>query len=291
MIVQAAAFDPDDTAMFTRLREDIATIRERDPAARSAWEVLTCYPGMHALMFHRVAHACWRTNRRWLARFLSQLGRMLTGIEIHPGATVGRRVFIDHGMGVVIGETAEIGDDCTIYQGVTLGGTSLTRGAKRHPTLERGVIVGAGAKVLGGFTIGADAKIGSNAVVVKPVPAGGTAVGNPARVVMPAKTSAQAAPSAAADMNPKAAANTRPGFCAYGITPNADDPVSLAIHGLIDHAATQSQRIDEIVAALERLGASLEALQGADAALLDLRRLSAAISGKVDETKVEETVR
>ena len=127
--------------MFTRLREDIATIRERDPAARSAWEVLTCYPGLHALIFHRFAHACWRANRRWIARFASQFGRFMTGIEIHPGATIGRRVFIDHGMGVVIGETAEIGDDCTIYQGVTLGGTSLTRGAKRHPTLERCVIV------------------------------------------------------------------------------------------------------------------------------------------------------
>jgi serine O-acetyltransferase len=263
--------------MFTRLREDIATIRERDPAARSAWEVLTCYPGLHALIFHRFAHACWRANRRWLARFASQFGRFMTGIEIHPGATIGRRVFIDHGMGVVIGETAEIGDDCTIYQGVTLGGTSLTRGAKRHPTLERGVIVGAGAKVLGGFTIGADAKIGSNAVVVKPVPAGGTAVGNPARVIVPAKATS----AAAASSDGKAPA-VRPGFCAYGITPNADDPVSLAIHGLIDHAATQSQRIDEIVAALERLGASLEALNGADAALLDLRRLSAALEGKAE---------
>ncbi len=274
----AAAVHPYEclTAMFTRLREDIATIRERDPAARSAWEVLTCYPGLHALMFHRFAHACWRANRRWLARFASQFGRFMTGIEIHPGATIGRRVFIDHGMGVVIGETAEIGDDCTIYQGVTLGGTSLTRGAKRHPTLERGVIVGAGAKVLGGFTIGADAKIGSNAVVVKPVPAGGTAVGNPARVIMPAKTAAAPA-SATAD-----SAAPRPGFCAYGITPNADDPVSLAIHGLINHAATQSQRIDEVVAALERLGTSLEALHGADAALLDLRRLSAALEGKVE---------
>jgi serine O-acetyltransferase len=256
------------TIMFTRLREDIATIRERDPAARSAWEVLTCYPGLHALVLHRFAHACWRGQRRWLARFVSQLARFLTGIEIHPGATIGRRVFIDHGMGVVIGETAEIGDDCTIYQGVTLGGTSLTRGAKRHPTLERGVIVGAGAKVLGGFTIGAEAKIGSNAVVVKPVPAGGTAVGNPARVVVPADTK-RAQQSAA--------------FCAYGITPNADDPVSLALHGLIDHAAKETQRVDEIVAALERLGARLEALQGADAALVDLRRLSAAIEGKTLE--------
>jgi serine O-acetyltransferase len=270
------------TAMFTRLREDIATIRERDPAARSAWEVLTCYPGLHALVLHRLAHAFWRAKRRWLARFVSQLARFLTGIEIHPGATVGRRVFIDHGMGVVVGETAEIGDDCTIYQGVTLGGTSLTRGAKRHPTLERGVIVGAGAKVLGGFTIGAEAKIGSNAVVVKPVPAGGTAVGNPARVIVPA-----AVPAAASDARGAKPAAARTGFCAYGITPNADDPVSLAIHGLIDHAATQSQRIDEIVAALERLGTSLEALQGADAALLDLRRLSAAIAGKVDAVVVE----
>jgi serine O-acetyltransferase len=260
--------------MFNRLREDVATIRERDPAARSAFEVLTCYPGLHALVLHRLAHACWRAKRHWLARFVSQLGRFLTGIEIHPGATIGRRVFIDHGMGVVIGETAEIGDDCTIYQGVTLGGTSLTRGAKRHPTLERGVIVGAGAKVLGGFTIGADAKIGSNAVVVKPVPAGGTAVGNPARIVMPAR--------AAAGSETKPAAAARTGFCAYGITPNADDPVSLAIHGLVDHAANQSQRIDEVVAALERLGASLEALQGSDATLRDLRRLSASLEGAVE---------
>ncbi|CAB3723341.1 2,3,4,5-tetrahydropyridine-2,6-dicarboxylate N-acetyltransferase [Paraburkholderia graminis C4D1M] len=299
--------------MFTRLREDIATIRERDPAARSAWEVLTCYPGLHALVLHRFAHACWRARRRWLARFVSQMARFMTGIEIHPGATVGRRVFIDHGMGVVIGETAQIGDDCTIYQGVTLGGTSLTRGAKRHPTLERGVIVGAGAKVLGGFTIGADAKIGSNAVVTKPVPAGGTAVGNPARIIVPAAAAAVSAVAKAAavgmpvngragvashatandgalsngvtrdDEHAKVAAR-RSDFCAYGITPNADDPVSLAIHGLIDHAATQAKRIDEIVVALEHLGTSLEGLQGADAALLDLRRLSAAIAGKVEGT-------
>ena len=269
--------------MFTRLREDIATIRERDPAARSAWEVLTCYPGLHALVLHRLAHACWQAKRRWFARFVSQMARFMTGIEIHPGATVGRRVFIDHGMGVVIGETAQIGDDCTIYQGVTLGGTSLTRGAKRHPTLERGVIVGAGAKVLGGFTIGADAKIGSNAVVTKPVPARGTAVGNPARIIVPAAaasgTTAASTPGAARDAKRPTDSNA---FCAYGITPNADDPVSLAIHGLIDHAATQAKRIEEIVDALERLGTSLEGLHGADAALLDLRRLSAAIAGKVE---------
>jgi serine O-acetyltransferase len=282
--------------MFTRLREDIATIRERDPAARSEWEVLTCYPGLHALVLHRFAHKCWQAKRRWLARFVSQMARFMTGIEIHPGATVGRRVFIDHGMGVVIGETAQIGDDCTIYQGVTLGGTSLTRGAKRHPTLERGVIVGAGAKVLGGFTIGADAKIGSNAVVTKPVPARGTAVGNPARIIVPAaaataSTATTATAAANCDANAAARdakrATERSAFCAYGITPNADDPVSLAIHGLIDHAATQSKRIDEIVDALERLGTSLEGLQGADAALLDLRRLSAAIAGKEEGAVAE----
>ncbi|WP_454872231.1 serine O-acetyltransferase [Paraburkholderia xenovorans] len=280
--------------MFTRLREDIATIRERDPAARSAWEVLMCYPGLHALVLHRFAHACWQARRRWLARFVSQLARFMTGIEIHPGATLGRRVFIDHGMGVVIGETAQVGDDCTIYQGVTLGGTSLTRGAKRHPTLERGVIVGAGAKVLGGFTIGAEAKIGSNAVVTKPVPARGTAVGNPARIIVPA-AAAVASEGASVVANSDSGGAARgakrsagsSGFCAYGITPNADDPVSLAIHGLIDHAATQAKRIDEIVDALERLGTSLEALQGADAALLDLRRLSAAIAGKVDGAVAE----
>ncbi|NTV11905.1 MAG: serine O-acetyltransferase, partial [Zoogloea sp.] len=169
--------------MFSRLREDVASVLERDPAARSAWEVLTCYPGVHALIMHRMAHVAWKARMFWLGRFISHLGRMLTGIEIHPGATIGRRVFIDHGMGVVIGETAEVGDDCTIYQGVTLGGTSLYRGTKRHPTLGRGVVVGAGAKVLGGFTVGDGAKVGSNAVVVKPVPEGATAVGNPARIV------------------------------------------------------------------------------------------------------------
>lgn len=285
--------------MFKRLREDIATIRERDPAARSAWEVLTCYPGLHALVLHRFAHACWRAQHRWLARYVSQLARFLTGIEIHPGATVGRRVFIDHGMGVVIGETAEVGDDCTIYQGVTLGGTSLTRGAKRHPTLGAGVIVGAGAKVLGGFAVGAGAKIGSNAVVVKPVPEGATAVGNPARIVAPAKPASEAGNMDAMGENAAnvesdgrggsdgkgGAAKARPardGFCAYGITPNADDPVSLAIHGLIDHAATQAQRVDAIVVALERLGTRLEALHGADAALAELRRLSAGIECSVE---------
>ena len=168
--------------MFTRISEDIATIRERDPAARSKWEILTCYPGLHALFFHRIAHACWNAGFLWLGRWLSHWGRFLTGIEIHPGAAIGHRVFIDHGLGVVIGETAEVGDDCTIYQGVTLGGTALN-GGKRHPTLGRGVVVGAGAKVLGPFVVGENARVGSNAVVVREVPPGATAIGIPARII------------------------------------------------------------------------------------------------------------
>ena len=170
--------------MFKSLREDIEAVFQRDPAARSRLEVVLCYPGVHALMFHRPAHALWR--RGWLvtARFVSQLGRFMTGIEIHPGATIGRRFFVDHGMGVVIGETAEIGDDVTLYQGVTLGGVSLDPG-KRHPTLGDGVIVGAGAAVLGPFRVGDGARVGSNAVVVREVPAGATVVGIPARSVGP----------------------------------------------------------------------------------------------------------
>jgi serine O-acetyltransferase len=169
--------------MFNKLREDIDCILQRDPAARSKLEVITCYPGLHAVMTHRLAHKLWRADLFWLGRLVSHIGRMFTGIEIHPGAHIGRRVFIDHGFGVVIGETAVVGDDCTIYQGVTLGGTRLYKGTKRHPTLGRGVVVGAGAQVLGGFTVGDGARIGSNAVVVKPVPAGATAVGNPARII------------------------------------------------------------------------------------------------------------
>src|SRR4029078_2184768 len=155
--------------MFTRLREEIAFVFERDPAARNTWEVITCYPGFHALLVHRLAHWVWRQHFRWFARMVSHIVRWLTGIEIHPGAQIGRRFFIDHGMGVVIGETAEIGDDCTLYHGVTLGGTSWNKG-KRHPTLGNGVVLGAGAKILGPITIGNGAHVGSNAVVVRPVP-------------------------------------------------------------------------------------------------------------------------
>ncbi len=237
--------------MFQRLREDIACIRERDPAARSTWEVLTCYPGLHALVLHRWAHACWSHGLRWAGRFISHLARWLTGIEIHPGATIGRRVFIDHGMGLVIGETAEVGDDCTLYHQVTLGGTSLTRGAKRHPTLGKGVIVAAGAKVLGGFTVGDGARVGSNAVLLQAVPPGATAVGIPARIVV--KSADALREEAAAKM----------GFSAYGVT-HGDDPMSAAMKGLIDNAATQEQQIALLWQAIEKLSARARELPGQD---------------------------
>lgn len=237
--------------MFDRLREDIACILERDPAARSRWEVLTCYPGLHALVMHRWAHALWRRGLRWPARFISHLARWLTGIEIHPGATIGRRVFIDHGMGLVIGETAEVGDECTLYHGVTLGGTSLQKGAKRHPTLGRGVIVSAGAKVLGGFTVGDGARVGSNAVLLQPVPPGATAVGIPARIV---------AKSADAEREATAA---KLGFSAYGLT-QGDDPMALALKGLIDSAGSHEQQIALLWQAIEKLSQRSRELPLAD---------------------------
>ena len=226
--------------MFERLKQDIDCILERDPAARGVLEAVTCYPGLHALTLHRLAHACWTRQWYWLGRFISHLSRWLTGIEIHPGATIAPGVFIDHGMGIVIGETAEIGEGCTIYQGVTLGGTSLTKGAKRHPTLGRNVIIGAGSKVLGGFEVGDNAKVGSNAVVTKPVPAGATAVGNPARIIV-----------ADADAQREAAAS-KMGFSAYGVTQN-DDPVSQAMRGLIDNAAGHEHQIALLWQAIEAL--------------------------------------
>ncbi|MDB5861271.1 MAG: cysE [Ramlibacter sp.] len=226
--------------MFSRLRSDIQCILDRDPAARSKWEVLTCYPGLHALVLHRLAHRVWKADFRWLGRFISQFSRWLTGIEIHPGAKIGDHVFIDHGMGIVVGETAEIGDGCTIYQGVTLGGTSLTKGAKRHPTLGRNVVVGAGAKVLGGFVVGDNAAIGSNAVVTKPVPPGATAIGIPARIIQ------------AEDQARREEAAAKMGFSAYGVTAN-DDPLSQAMRGLIDNASLQEHQIALIWQAIEKL--------------------------------------
>ena len=231
--------------MFSRLREDIRSVFDRDPAARNAWEVLTCYPGVHALILHRLAHWFWGVRLFWMGRAVSHFARFLTGIEIHPGATIGRRFFIDHGMGVVIGETAVVGDDVTLYHGVTLGGTSWNKG-RRHPTIEDGVVIGAGAKVLGPLTIGARAKIGSNAVVVKNVPPGTTAVGNPARIIDTEQ---------AAKREEKA---TQMGFSAYALAGSQDDPLSKAIHGLLDHAVETDRRIDLLLKKLESTGVCLE---------------------------------
>jgi serine O-acetyltransferase len=228
--------------MFSRLRSDIQCILDRDPAARSTWEVLTCYPGLHAVMLHRPAHWFWTHGFLWLGRFTSHIARWLTGIEIHPGAKIGDRVFFDHAMGTVVGETAEVGDGCTIYQGVTLGGTSLYKGAKRHPTLGKDVVVSAGAKVLGGFEVGDGAKIGSNAVVIKPVPAGATAVGIPARIL-------QSKAGESADV-----ASSESKFSAYGIT-KEDDPLSQALHGLVSSAASQDHQIALLWKAIETLSA------------------------------------
>jgi serine O-acetyltransferase len=226
--------------MFQKLNEDIESILQRDPAAKGKWEVLTCYPGLHALIMHRWAHFFWNHGLFWLGRFISQLARFLTSVEIHPGAKIGRRVFIDHGFGVVIGETAEVGDDCTIYQGVTLGGTSLIKGAKRHPTLEPGVIVGAGAHVLGGFTIGANAKIGSNSVVVKAVPPGATAVGNPAHIVVKHTDS---------EMD-----HATVSFSAYGLSAQMDDPVAKILNQLINNVEQQERQIESLQSALNQAG-------------------------------------
>jgi len=213
--------------IFKRLREEIESIRARDPAARSGLEVVLCYPGFHAVLFHGVASAAWRARLYLIARLVSQFGRFLTGIEIHPAATIGRRLFIDHGSGVVIGETAEIGDDVTLYHGVTLGGTSLDAG-KRHPTLSDGVIVGAGAKILGPVLVGKDARVGANAVVLADVPAGVTMVGIPARMVVPKHKSE--------------------GFHPYGCDEDLPDPVLRAVETLRREMARMQERIDELEA-------------------------------------------
>jgi serine O-acetyltransferase len=232
--------------MFARLREDIASVFDRDPAARSFAEVLFCYPGIHALLLHRLAHRLWRADWLWLARFVAHISRFLTGIEIHPGARIGRKFFIDHGMGVVIGETAEIGDGVTLYHGVTLGGTSWNQG-KRHPTLGNGVVVGAGAKVLGPITVGDNAKVGSNAVVFKNVPAGATAVGNPARIIDDEQGRQREAKA------------EQMGFSAYAVAQDADDPLAKAIHGLLDHAVETDRRIEALLARLKAAGIVVDA--------------------------------
>lgn len=232
--------------MFASIKEDIASVFSRDPAARNSLEVLLNYPGLHALLLHRLAHRLWRANWKLLARLISSMARFFTGIEIHPGAVIGRRFFIDHGMGVVIGETTEIGDDVTLYQGVTLGGTSWDKG-KRHPTLKHKVVVGAGAKILGPFSVGTGAKIGSNAVVTKEVPDGATVVGIPGRVICKPDDEAEKRRAAMAE---------KIGFEAYGITNDMPDPVAEAIRQLLDHTQQVEARLSQLCHNLKEKGLS-----------------------------------
>jgi serine O-acetyltransferase len=235
--------------MFDGIREDIRCVFERDPAARNTFEVLTTYPGVHAVLHHRLSHALWLAGLKWPARMLSALSRWLTGIEIHPAARIGDSFFVDHGMGVVVGETAEIGDDCTLYHGVTLGGTSWEKG-KRHPTLGNNVIIGAGAKVLGPIQVGDGGRIGSNAVVMKDVPAGATVVGVPAHIAHQ--------PRDEEDRQRRAFAR-RIGFEAYGTTQDMPDPVARAVNSLLDHVHKLDAQVESLTRELNRLGADLDA--------------------------------
>ncbi|MSP27799.1 MAG: serine O-acetyltransferase [Methylococcales bacterium] len=224
--------------MLNWLKEDIACVFERDPAAQSVFEIITTYPGVHAVLIHRLSHHCWTVGFKWLARFIAHLGRFLTGIEIHPAAVIGRRFFIDHGMGVVIGETTVIGDDCTLYHGVTLGGTTWNKG-KRHPTLHNGVVIGAGAKVLGPIEIGAGARVGSNSVVLKAVPAGATVVGIPAHII---------------DNQAKKELANKMDFNAYGMTADMPDPIAHAINRMLDHIQVLDTQIATLQTALNKAG-------------------------------------
>jgi serine O-acetyltransferase len=245
--------------LWKNLREEIDATLARDPAARSRLEVALCYPGFHALVYHRLAHWLW--CRRWLlaGRFVSHLGRVLTGIEIHPGARIGRRLFIDHGMGVVIGETAEIGDDCTLYQGVTLGGTSLVRGAKRHPSLGNDVIVGSGAQVLGPFRVGDGARIGAAAVVLREVSDGATMVGNPARQVARGSAKLEAPPA----------------FQPYAVCGDIPDPIARALNALIDEVSSLRSQLRELELAQQAVTVERPAAAEAPA----LRLVASARSG------------
>ncbi|MGS2721947.1 serine O-acetyltransferase [Paraglaciecola aestuariivivens] len=233
--------------MFSRMKEDIKSVFRRDPAARNTFEVLTNYPGLHAIWIHRLSHKLWKANWKWLARTISTFSRWLTGVEIHPGATLGRRFFIDHGMGVVIGETAQIGDDVTLYHGVTLGGTSWSSG-KRHPTLEDNVVVGAGAKVLGPITMHKGAKIGSNSVVVRDVPEGATVIGIPGRVVM-AQTKTTAPSNGEREKIAK-----KYGFDAYAVATDNPDPIAQAIGVMVDHVHLIDTKVEEMCRAINDMG-------------------------------------
>ena len=256
--------------MFERIKEDIQCVFERDPAARNAFEVLTTYPGFFAVQVHRLSHWLWNQGLKWLARVTSNVARLVTGIEIHPGARIGRRFFIDHGMGVVIGETTEIGDDCTLYHGVTLGGTSWNKG-KRHPTLGADVVIGAGAKVLGPIVISDGVRIGSNAVVLKDVPAGVTVVGVPGRLV-----------SGVSEIDEKRQAIAKKmGFDAYGSTRDMPDPVATAINGMLDHIHVMDVRLEDMCKSLKGLGVEISDLQLPDLGSCELNH--------IDDKEIKDT--
>jgi len=250
--------------MFTRIKEDINSVFDRDPAARTTFEVLLNSPGLHAIWVHRLSHRLWRANWKLLARTLSTFSRWLTGVEIHPGATLGRRFFIDHGMGVVIGETAEIGNDVTLYHGVTLGGTSW-KGGKRHPTLADNVVIGAGAQVLGPITIGKGGKVGSNSVVVKDLPEGATAVGIPARIVNSSnsKGSSLLDTDSGERLNNSLGKESRDkaakkfGFDAYAVSADNPDPVAKAIGRLLDHMHLMDDRVSNICKEVNKIGGDI----------------------------------
>ncbi len=260
--------------------EDIRCVFERDPAARNMLEVLTAYPGVHALLLHRMNHVLWKMHLKWLARLFSYFARWLTGIEIHPGAKIGRRFFIDHGMGVVIGETAEIGDDCTLYHGVTLGGTSWQKG-KRHPTLKDNIIVGAGAKVLGPITINSGVRIGSNAVITKDVPEDGTVVGVPGRLVRKHSDEEQKMHKSRLETA------SRLGFDAYGATRDAPDPVATAINSMLDHIHAMDGKMEKMCVALKQLGAEVDATNLPDLGECELQSVDQSGKLESDEEKIE----
>lgn len=226
-------------SLWKCIKEDITCVFERDPAARSQFEIITTYPGFHARELHRISHYLWQIKLFWLARMLSTIARWLTGIEIHPGAQIGRRFFIDHGMGVVIGETAIIGDDCTLYHGVTLGGTSWEKG-KRHPTLGHNVVIGAGAKILGPIMVNSGARIGSNAVVVKDVPENATVVGIPGKAIEQVVKNG--------DTQKRHAMAKKIGFDAYGVVEDMPDPIAYAIGHILEHL----HAVDDTVANLDK---------------------------------------
>jgi len=263
--------------MFNQLKEDINVVFERDPAARNKLEVVTTYPGFHAILLHRMNHALWQANLKFISRFFAYFSRWLTGIEIHPGAVIGKRFFIDHGMGIVVGETAIIGDDCTLYHGVTLGGTSWQKG-KRHPTLGNGVVVGAGAQVLGPIDIGDNARIGSNAVVIRTVPEGATIIGIPGRIVDTEKTT----PSPEQEAMAK-----KIGFDAYGTSQEMPDPVAVAINGMLEHIHTMDKEMERMCHEIKSLGGGKDAKPVAeiDSAPVDDGTGSTCLKSKAEESE------